>query len=88
MMGMSYTHGMKAAVSIPDDVFRDAERLAAELKTSRSQLYARAIREFVARHSSERVTAALDAVYEVPDSPDDSGFVRTAAERTLERAEW
>lgn len=88
MMGMGYTHGMKTAVSLPDDVFRDAERLAAELKTSRSQLYARAIREFVARHSSERVTLALDAVYEVPEPPEESAFVRAAAQRALERSEW
>ena len=42
---------MKTAVSIPDDVFEEAERLATELKTSRSQLYSRALQEFVARHA-------------------------------------
>jgi metal-responsive CopG/Arc/MetJ family transcriptional regulator len=45
---------MKTAVSIPDDVFEEAERLAADLETSRSQLYSRALREFVSRHSPSR----------------------------------
>src|SRR6266511_1777128 len=46
-----YTTGMKTAISIPDDVFEEAERLATELQTSRSQLYSRALQEFVARHA-------------------------------------
>jgi hypothetical protein len=33
-----YTEGMKASVSLPDDVFEETEHLAAELQTSRSQL--------------------------------------------------
>jgi predicted transcriptional regulator len=42
---------MKTAVSIPDDVFEDAERLASRLHTSRSQFSARALADFVARGS-------------------------------------
>ena len=78
---------MKTAISIPDDVFQDAERLAAELKQSRSQLYSRAVREYVARHSADSVTAALDAVCAV-GSDSGSDFVRVASTRTLERTEW
>jgi metal-responsive CopG/Arc/MetJ family transcriptional regulator len=36
---------MKTAISIPDDVFAAAERLARRLKKSRSELYSRALRE-------------------------------------------
>src|SRR5665811_1887499 len=57
-----YTLGMKTAISIPDDVFADAERLAQVLNTSRSRLYARAVREFIVRHAPDGVTAALDEV--------------------------
>lgn len=78
---------MKTAVSIPDDVFADAERLARRLQTSRSQLYARALAEFVARHDDDRVTALMDqAVREAAEEPD--AFVRAAAARTLRQAEW
>jgi metal-responsive CopG/Arc/MetJ family transcriptional regulator len=36
---------MKTAVSIPDDVFEGAERLARRTKKSRSQLFSDALRE-------------------------------------------
>lgn len=78
---------MKTAISIPDDVFQDAERLAAELKQSRSQLYSRAVREYVSRHATDSVTAALDALCD-SGLESDSDFVRRAAKRTLERDEW
>jgi predicted transcriptional regulator len=84
---MSYTRGMKTAISIPDDVFADAEILARDLKTSRSELYSRAVREYVARHSSDDVTAALDQVCAEGDSAD-KAFIGEAATRTMGRSEW
>jgi metal-responsive CopG/Arc/MetJ family transcriptional regulator len=39
---------MKAAISIPDEVFKGAERLARRTKKSRSQLFSDADREYVA----------------------------------------
>ncbi len=78
---------MKTAVSIPDEVFDEAERLAADLKTSRSQLYSRALREFVARHAPNRVTEAMNQVIaEIGDSSEE--FSRIAARRLLERVDW
>ena len=55
---------MKTAISIPDDLFEDAERLARALNKSRSRLYGDAVREYVARHSADHVTGALDEVLE------------------------
>ena len=83
-----YTPGMKTAISVPDDVFREADRLAAEMKQSRSQLYSRAVREYVARHSSDAVTGALDAVYAGEEDESELEFLRVAARRTLEHSEW
>jgi len=84
---LGYTFGMKTAVSIPDDVFEEAERLAARLQTSRSRLYARALAEFAARHDDDRITAAIDEVVdEVGGAVDD--FSREAARRVLRRVEW
>ncbi len=78
---------MKTAVSIPDDVFEDAERLAGRLQTSRSQLYARALSEFVARHDDDHVTAAMNQVVEeVGETSED--FTRRAGQQTLRRVEW
>lgn len=78
---------MKTAVSIPDDVFEEAERLATELKTSRSQLYSRALQEFVARHAPERLTEAMNRVVDEV-GPEIDEFSQRAAYQVLERVEW
>ena len=54
---------MKTAISVPDELFAEAEALAKQLKLSRSRLYSRAVREYVARHGTEQVTTALDALF-------------------------
>jgi metal-responsive CopG/Arc/MetJ family transcriptional regulator len=77
---------MKAAVSIPDDVFADADRLAKQLNTSRSQLYSRALKEFLARHAPDQVTDAMNRVCDDVASADD--FVRRAAGRVVKKVEW
>jgi hypothetical protein len=78
---------MKTAISIPDDLFADAERLARALKKSRSQLYSHALREYVARHAADQVTEALDRLYGQGKSAD-GDFARAAARRTLRRSQW
>jgi metal-responsive CopG/Arc/MetJ family transcriptional regulator len=82
-----YTLGMKTAVSIPDEVFESAERLARRRKRSRSRIYTDALREYLARHSPEAVTEAVNrACAEIGETQD--AFVRTAADRILARTEW
>lgn len=78
---------MKTAVSIPDEVFGKVERLARRTKKSRSQLFSDALREYVARHSPEEITEAMDRVVAQVGSPRE-GFVSHVARRVLERSEW
>lgn len=80
---------MKTAVSVPDDVFEKAERLARREGRSRSEVYSAAIREYVARHSPDELTTTIDKSLEVlgEDAGSDA-FVRPAANRTLRSAEW
>jgi predicted transcriptional regulator len=77
---------MKTAISIPDDVFAQAEKLARRLKKSRSQLYSHALREYVARHGPECITETLDRIH--ADTPAERDFARAAARRTLRRSAW
>ena len=82
----SYTRSMKTAVSLPDDVFRAAERHARRARKSRSQLYAEALSEYLARHAPDEVTDAMNrALDQLPESTD--SFVRAASLRILERSE-
>ncbi len=83
----SNTFSMKAAISIPDDVFEAGERLAHRLRTSRSELYARALADFVVQHDEDMITVAMNrALDEVGTDVDE--FSRKAADRTLRRVEW
>lgn len=78
---------MKTAVSIPDDLFDGAEQLARRTKKSRSRLFSDALREYLARHSPEQVTDAMNkACAEIEERKDD--FVSAASRRVLERVEW
>jgi metal-responsive CopG/Arc/MetJ family transcriptional regulator len=74
---------MKTAVSIPDDVFAEAERM----KRSRSEIFSRALAEYVARHSPDRVTEAMNCTLAEINEPTDP-FVLSAASRLLGRTEW
>ena len=78
---------MKTAISLPDELFAEADRLARRLDKSRSQLYREAVAEYVARHDPEEVTRLIDLVAERLD-PSDDGFARAAARHVLGRSEW
>ena len=81
------TKGMKVAVSIPDDVFAEAEALAKRLKSSRSEIYSRALGEFIGTHAPDRVTERMnDVVRDVGPKPD--AFSVAAARRVLKNTEW
>ena len=78
---------MRVVLSIPDEVCADAERLATELRISRSDLYSRAIREYVARHSPDWLTETMS--YVIDEVGDDvKEFSQRAARRVLEQVEW
>ena len=74
---------MKTAVSIPNDVFEAAEDLARRLRTSRSQLYASALRALLA--SDAEVTERLDRVYKTEGG---DVAVVAAGRRTLASSDW
>jgi hypothetical protein len=57
------------------------------VRKSRSQLYAEAISEYLARHAPEEVTEAMNKVMEELEQPVDP-FVTAAARRVLEQSEW
>lgn len=78
---------MKTAVSVSDPVFEQAERLARRTRKTRSRLYSDALREYLARHSPDDVTEAMNQVCEQLGEQREL-FVAKAAGRTLEQSEW
>ena len=78
---------MKTAVSIPDDVFEAAQRLAQRTRKSRSRIFSEALKEYVARHAPDQVTEAMDRVCAELGVQEDR-FVASASRRVLKRSEW
>jgi metal-responsive CopG/Arc/MetJ family transcriptional regulator len=79
---------MKTAVSLPDDVFKSAERHARRTRKSRSQLYAEALAEYLARHAPDEVTDAMNATIDSLGEPAIDPFVTAAGGRLLKNVEW
>ncbi len=78
---------MKTAVSIPDRVFDAAEELAARLRVSRSELYARALSTYLEEHQERSVTARLNAVYAEGGSALDPALARLQS-ASIFRDDW
>jgi metal-responsive CopG/Arc/MetJ family transcriptional regulator len=80
---------MKTAVSLPDELFEAVEKIVKRSKRHRSEIYADALREYVARHSDDEITAALKAALEnIHESEEDKQFRRAATYHSLKRIEW
>ena len=82
-----HTPGIETAVSIPDAVFSRPERYARRVSKSRSRIVSEALQEYLARHSPDEVTEAMDHAMSLIQEPRDR-FVSSAARRTLEQVEW
>ena len=78
---------MKTAVSIPDEVFAGAERLAKRTRKSRSRVFSDALREYLARHSDDEITEAMNQTCDAVGDTQDP-FVSEAGKRVLRQSEW
>jgi metal-responsive CopG/Arc/MetJ family transcriptional regulator len=78
---------MKTAISLPDRVFREAERHAKRTRKSRSQLYAEALAEYLTRHAPDEVTDRMNAVVDQL-GPGADPFLTVAGRRVLADVEW
>jgi metal-responsive CopG/Arc/MetJ family transcriptional regulator len=78
---------MKAAISLPDDLFAAADTLAGRLGVSRSRFVALALAEFIAEHRLSKVTERLNAVYTAESSSVEHPL-RRAQRRAVSKTEW
>ena len=78
---------MKTAISLPDQLFKAGEALAGRLGLTRSRLYSLALEEFIARHSANRVSERLDAVYSAERSELDPSIAAMQA-RMVKGTDW
>jgi metal-responsive CopG/Arc/MetJ family transcriptional regulator len=59
----SHTTYMKAAISIPDAIFKKAEKVAHKLGMSRSELYTHAVASFIEERDEQNIVERLNNVY-------------------------
>lgn len=80
---------MKTAISMPDEVFERAERYAKKLGVSRSELFTRAVLQFLERQQVREVRESYNRAFG-PDAADDDAEAmrRQAARKALLEVEW
>ncbi len=78
---------MKTAISIPDKLFQSADQYARSHGVSRSNLYTRAVSQFLETHSTEHITKQLNEVYSSQSSEINS-TISSLQFSSLEKEEW
>lgn len=78
---------MKTAISISDEVFSRADHAAKRLGLSRSELYGRALVEYLDRHAPDELTARIDEAIRAAGQPADP-LVIARSRRVIEDTEW
>ncbi len=82
-----HTKAVKTAVSLPDELFRLAEAAARRLRLSRSELYAKAIAEYLKRQQDSSITERLNELYARCPAKLEAGLHR-AQLKSLEKDDW
>jgi metal-responsive CopG/Arc/MetJ family transcriptional regulator len=65
---------MKTAISLPDTLYEDAEKTAKSMGIPRSQLFAKALEEFISHHKKESITEKYNEIYSQLASKDISNI--------------
>lgn len=73
---------MKTAISVPDDIFREVDRLSKETHRSRSEIISEAVREYLERLESENMLQRLNRAYS--ESDEDISWKKAAKRRYAE----
>ncbi len=85
----SYTHFMKTAISVPDDIFADATKRAKDLGISRSEFFSTALRRYLDDLSRESLTQRINQVLDLPDYDEEASVVAVeAGRRRLSEGDW
>ena len=78
-----YTHGVKTAISVPDETFDRVSRRAVALGMSRSEFFARAAQRYLDELDAESLTSQIDSALGVLDTPDKAQEAAVAVSRRV-----
>lgn len=71
---------MKTAISVPDNIFKEAERAAREFQCSRSQFYTLAAKEFLKKVKTRKLFESLNKAY-AADETDEEVLLRQRSKK-------
>jgi len=74
---------MKTAISLPDHLYKDAEKTAKSLGIPRSQLFAKALEEYINKYTKGQVTERLNEVYKDMNTDANIANIETASVESL-----
>lgn len=74
---------MKTAISVPDETYDRADRVAKKHGMNRSQFYSAAVERYAAELESVDLTAAIDAVVDTANADSSTDFAAAAGRRTV-----
>jgi metal-responsive CopG/Arc/MetJ family transcriptional regulator len=78
---------MKTAISVPDEVFAQAEERASALGMSRSEFFTRAARHYLAQLDADSLTGRIDAALHLIGADESSLAAVDAGRRLLAASE-
>lgn len=79
---------MKTAISVPDGIYRAADKAAKRLGISRSELYTRALREFLSGIEATEIKESYDEAFGSDSDREGDEARSRAARKTLLAVEW
>ncbi len=76
-----YTNSMKTAISVPDDVFHEVDKVARERHSSRSEVIVTALKEYLERRKSGNLLKALNEAYGTAETAEEYEVRQKARKR-------
>jgi len=71
---------MKTAISIPDDLFKEVDRIALESHSSRSQIFCIAVNEYLEKLRANKLLEDLNKAYKNGELPEEKLLRKKSAE--------
>jgi metal-responsive CopG/Arc/MetJ family transcriptional regulator len=65
---------MKTAISVPDDIFEEVDRLAKNQNRSRSEVFVVAVKHYLENLKSQKLLTALNRAYSEQESSEEKSF--------------
>jgi metal-responsive CopG/Arc/MetJ family transcriptional regulator len=83
-----YTGGMKTAISLPDEIYEQATRQAAELGISRSEFMARAARSYLDQFAAHSLTRQIDEALQTTHDDSNAGAATAGRHFLAGQDDW